>query len=152
MANPRPAVTIEPRARTRTRSPRRRVRTDFTAPETRDVTGPSTRSEPGGASRRGFLRTSSLLGAALAAGPGGSGVHAAGSGTIKVGLIGCGGRGTGAAEQAMNAGKDVKLVAMGDMFREQLDASRSHLRERRRRPASTWPTTAASSGSTPTSR
>ncbi|MCA1685209.1 MAG: Gfo/Idh/MocA family oxidoreductase, partial [Planctomycetia bacterium] len=92
------------------------------------MTGPSTPSEQGGASRRDFLRTSSLLGAALAAGAGGSGVHAAGGGTIRVGLVGCGGRGTGAAEQAMGAGKDVKLVALGDMFREPLDASRSHLR------------------------
>jgi predicted dehydrogenase len=96
----------------------------------RDVTGQSTPTESAssGASRRDFLRTSSLLGAAMAAGVGGSGAHAAGSGVIKVGLVGCGGRGTGAAEQAMAAGKDIKLVALGDMFREQLDASRSHLR------------------------
>jgi predicted dehydrogenase len=93
------------------------------------VTGQATGSGSGGDSRRDFLRTSSLLGAALATGAAGSGVHAAGSGTIRVGLIGCGGRGTGAAEQAMNAGKDVKLVAMGDMFREELDNSREHLRK-----------------------
>ena len=93
------------------------------------MTGQSIRSESGGASRRDFLRTSSLLGAAMAADVSGSGVHAAGSGTIKVGLIGCGGRGTGAAVNAMAAGKDVKLVALGDMFRENLDASRDQLRK-----------------------
>ena len=80
-------------------------------------------------SRRDFLKGSTLLGAALATGTAGSGVHAAGNSTIKVGLIGCGGRGTGAAEQAMNAGKDVKLVAMADMFREPLDASRDLLKK-----------------------
>ncbi len=93
------------------------------------MTGQSTCADSGESSRRGFLRTSSLLGAAMATGVAGSGAHAAGSGTIRVGLIGCGGRGTGAAEQAMRAGNDVKLVALGDMFREQLDASRSHLKK-----------------------
>jgi len=92
------------------------------------VTGPTNRSESGGASRRDFLRTSSLLSAALATGAAGSGAHAAGGDTIRVGLIGCGGRGTGAAVNAMKAGKDVKLVALGDMFRENLEASRSQLR------------------------
>jgi predicted dehydrogenase len=79
-------------------------------------------------SRREFLKGSAVLGAAMATGLAGSGAHAAGNGTIRVGLIGCGGRGTGAAEQAMAAGKDVKLVALGDMFRDQLDASRALLR------------------------
>ena len=81
------------------------------------------------ASRRDFLRTTSLLGAAMATGVAGSGVHAAGSDTIKVGLIGCGGRGTGAATQAMAAGPDIKLVALGDMFRENLDAARATLKQ-----------------------
>jgi predicted dehydrogenase len=92
------------------------------------VTGRTTDTNSGGASRRDFLRTSSLLGVALATGAGGSGAHAAGSDTIRVGLVGCGGRGTGAAANAMKAGKDVKLVAMGDMFPEALEASRSQLR------------------------
>ncbi|NUO81580.1 Gfo/Idh/MocA family oxidoreductase [candidate division KSB1 bacterium] len=42
---------------------------------------------------------------------------------LKAGLIGCGGRGTGAAEQIMRAGKDVRLVALGDLFRERLESS-----------------------------
>ncbi len=92
------------------------------------MTGPKIRSDVDGASRREFLRTSTLLGAALATGAAGSGAHAAGDGTIKVGLIGCGGRGTGAGEQAMNAGKDVRLVAMADMFAQPLESSRSLLR------------------------
>lgn len=50
-------------------------------------------------------------------------VHAAGSDEIRVGLIGCGGRGTGAAEQVMRAGRDVRLVALGDLFPERLESS-----------------------------
>ena len=43
--------------------------------------------------------------------------------TIKVGLIGCGGRGTGAAAQALAADKNVKLVSMGDAFTDRLEKS-----------------------------
>src|SRR4051812_22663117 len=42
--------------------------------------------------------------------------HAAGSDILKVGLVGCGGRGTGAATQALTADSNVKLVAMADVF------------------------------------
>jgi predicted dehydrogenase len=55
-------------------------------------------------------------------------VHAAGSDVIRVGLIGCGGRGTGAAPQALNADKNVKLVAMGDAFADHLQSSLARLR------------------------
>ena len=56
-------------------------------------------------SRRDFLKTSSAaLGAAVAANLSvGRSAHAAGSDILKVGLIGCGGRGSGAAANAMNA-------------------------------------------------
>ena len=43
--------------------------------------------------------------------------------TIRIGLVGCGGRGSGAAQQALNTAGNVKLVAMGDAFADQLDAS-----------------------------
>lgn len=43
--------------------------------------------------------------------------------TIKVGVIGCGGRGTGAAMQALSTKQNVKLVAMADAFRDRLDNS-----------------------------
>ncbi len=46
---------------------------------------------------------------------------AAGSDEIRVGLIGCGGRGSGAARQAIEAAKGVKLVAMADAFKDRLD-------------------------------
>lgn len=73
--------------------------------------------------RREFLRTSALLGGTAVLGqlPLERGVHAAGSDVIRIGLIGCGGRGTEAAANAMNAGKDVRLVALADIFRERMD-------------------------------
>ena len=70
--------------------------------------------------RREFLKTSTaaVVGGAVAAGLGEiPAVHAAGSDVIKVGLIGCGGRGTGAAEDALTAAPGVKLVAVGDVFK-----------------------------------
>lgn len=80
-------------------------------------------------SRRRFLQKSLASGAAYGALSLARGVHAAGSDVIKIGLIGCGGRGTGAADNAMNAGKDVRLVAMADIFAEHLQDSRRRLRQ-----------------------
>lgn len=76
--------------------------------------------------RRRFLAGST---AALAAGTFPSGVHAQkeGSDELKVGLIGCGGRGTGAASQALQADDQVKLWAMADIDEGQLDRSRQTL-------------------------
>jgi predicted dehydrogenase len=76
-------------------------------------------------SRRAFLRQSSLLvaGSAVAASQVAiaRGAHAYGSDTIKIGLVGCGGRGTGAAIQAMNtSGGEVKLIAMADAFADRV--------------------------------
>jgi myo-inositol 2-dehydrogenase / D-chiro-inositol 1-dehydrogenase len=55
-------------------------------------------------------------------------VHAAGSDTLKVGLIGCGGRGTGAAAQALNADSNAKLTAIADAFADRLESSLSNLK------------------------
>jgi predicted dehydrogenase len=75
-----------------------------------------------GVSRRNFIKTSTAAGvAALLSGT--SGVFAAGSGKIRVGVIGCGGRGTGAAIDCLNASPDVEIIAMGDLFKDQLDGS-----------------------------
>ncbi|MBX6312758.1 MAG: Gfo/Idh/MocA family oxidoreductase [Isosphaeraceae bacterium] len=82
-------------------------------------------------SRRDFLRTSTVaaLGATgLAAVPT---VHAAGSDTLKVGVIGCGGRGTGAAEnicQAAGTTYGVKLYALADVFEDRLQNSLGRLK------------------------
>ncbi len=48
---------------------------------------------------------------------------ARGSNTLKVGLVGCGGRGTGAASQALNADPDVVLYALADMFQDRIDGT-----------------------------
>ena len=72
-------------------------------------------------SRREFLRTSAIAGAGAALViPSGfsSSLFASGDDTIKVGLVGCGGRGTGAAGQALSANGNVKLTAVGDAFPE----------------------------------
>src|SRR5262245_50103586 len=71
-------------------------------------------------SRRQFLHHSALTASTLAAASA-LPAHAAGGETLRVGLIGCGGRGTGAAGQALNADPDVKLVAIADAFPERLD-------------------------------
>jgi predicted dehydrogenase len=77
------------------------------------------------ATRRDFLKTgTALVGGSLIGQLGlSSAAYAAGSGAIKVGLVGCGGRGTGAASQALAAGPDVRLVAMGDAFPDRLQKS-----------------------------
>jgi predicted dehydrogenase len=75
-------------------------------------------------SRRQFLGTSAAA-AALAALPH---AHAAGGDTLRVGLVGCGGRGTGAAGQALNADPNVKLVAMGDAFEDRVHQSLNTLK------------------------
>lgn len=46
---------------------------------------------------------------------------------LRVGLIGCGGRGTGAAVQALRADPGAVLVAMADVFKDKLDASHGHI-------------------------
>ncbi len=46
---------------------------------------------------------------------------------LKVGLIGCGGRGTGAASEALHADPNVELTAVGDVFQKQIDASLAEL-------------------------
>jgi predicted dehydrogenase len=82
-------------------------------------------------SRRTFLMqsTSSAVAVAASAAPISlmASAHAAGSDTLKIGLVGCGGRGTGAAEQALTADKNVKLIAMADAFQDRLDESHSTL-------------------------
>jgi predicted dehydrogenase len=71
------------------------------------------------ASRRSFLKTAATVGA-LAGLPE---VHAAGSDILRVGLIGCGDRGTGAAAQALAADSGARLVAMADAFEDRLQSS-----------------------------
>ena len=75
-------------------------------------------------SRRDFLQASAA-GAATACGLAlARSAHAAGSESIRIGMLGCGGRCSGAAAQALSLGKDVKLVGMVDVFEDRMRAQR----------------------------
>ncbi|MCP5515924.1 MAG: Gfo/Idh/MocA family oxidoreductase [Verrucomicrobiales bacterium] len=85
---------------------------------------------PSATTRRDFLKTSTKVaaGAALAAGlprPG----YTAGTDTIKVALIGCGGRGTGAAAQALSTPGPTQLWAVADVFEYRLNGALNQLRQ-----------------------
>lgn len=76
--------------------------------------------------RRDFLKASSaavLTGALVSQSGIATGAFAGGSDMIRLGLIGCGGRGSGAAANALDADPHTKLVAMGDLFADRLDGS-----------------------------
>jgi myo-inositol 2-dehydrogenase / D-chiro-inositol 1-dehydrogenase len=81
-------------------------------------------------SRRIFLKGTTLAASAAIAGTSFSRMaHANGSDEIKIALIGCGGRGTGAAVNALNADPNIKLVAMGDLFADSLNNSLEQLKK-----------------------
>jgi len=89
----------------------------------------STGTSTGALTRRDFLRTS--LGAAAAgavAAKFAPGAFAQGREVLRVGLVGCGGRGTGAAMQTLKADPATRLVAMGDAFKDRLDGSLAGLK------------------------
>ena len=83
----------------------------------------------GGATRRDFLKTTAAAASLLATQAFASNARAAGSDTIKVGLIGCGGRGTGAADNVLHAAKGVSIVALADAFPDRAENCRNKLRE-----------------------
>jgi predicted dehydrogenase len=74
-----------------------------------------------GASRRDFLKTSAGLSIS-------AGAWAAGSDIIRVGVIGCGGRGTEAATQAMHADQGVRITAMADLLMDRAQEKRNLIR------------------------
>ena len=88
-------------------------------------------NQPRLASRRQFIKTAGQVAAVSAlAGPVISGVHAAGSDLIQVALIGCGGRGSGAAVDALSTKSGpIKLVAMADAYEHRLKGSYENLRK-----------------------
>ena len=79
------------------------------------------------ASRRAFLKqsTAAVVGVGLTSNMRAGYVD--GDDTIRVGLVGCGGRGTGAAAQALRADANTQLVALADTFSDQLDKSLANL-------------------------
>lgn len=82
-----------------------------------------------GLSRRDFIRNSAGTGlAALFSGTGG--VFAAGSDKVRVGLIGCGERGTYDATNCVESAENVQIAALADLFKDRLDSCLKTLREK----------------------
>src|SRR6059036_2726803 len=89
----------------------------------------------GQVNRRSFLKTTStaVVGGTLL---GGLPIERSAYGalspgdTIKVALVGCGGRGSGAADQALSTSGSVKLVACADAFKDRLDGSINNLQKK----------------------
>lgn len=79
-------------------------------------------------SRRQFLTRTMAAAAAAPALSLVRSVHAAGSDTIRIGIVGCGGRGAGAAVDAMTADPAVRLVAMTDLFANRVQEKRKILK------------------------
>jgi len=81
-----------------------------------------TRSTAGGAAASTFMIIKPEL------------VRGAGNEKLKVGLVGCGGRGTQAAQQLLHGNENVELVAMGDIFEDRLEKSIDQIRNSREYP------------------
>jgi len=83
--------------------------------------------------RRQFLKATTVAGSAAALGAMqlAPNVFAAGSDIIRVGMIGCGGRNTGAAAQALSADKGARLVAMCDIFMDRVKGKRQTLKRQK---------------------
>ena len=76
-------------------------------------------------SRRSFVKSTALTGGVLLA-PSFSleaMANSSGNKKLKIALVGCGGRGTGAAVQALRADKDTELIAVADAFKDRLESS-----------------------------
>ncbi|PZX57874.1 Gfo/Idh/MocA family protein [Algoriphagus chordae] len=82
-------------------------------------------------SRRDFIKTSALVTGGLMTSPFVlPGAYAAPVNELKLALIGCGGRGTGATFQALATGHNIKVVAMADAFKDRLDNAHKALSEK----------------------
>ena len=77
-------------------------------------------------SRRDFVKASAAVGAAAIL-SGGEKLFAQGSDKVRIGVVGCGGRGTGAAMDCVRSSPNVEIVAMGDVFKDRLDRSLAEL-------------------------
>lgn len=83
------------------------------------------------ATRRDFIKTTGLvLSTGALAGAVVPAVHAQGDSTVRIALVGCGGRGTGAARNVLASAKGVRIVAMGDTFKDRLDESKKALTDK----------------------
>lgn len=79
--------------------------------------------------RRQFLQTSAVTAAAIGTLGLTQAAHAGGTDTLKIGLVGCGGRGTAAAIDALSADQHTELIAIGDAFADRTASSLQTLKE-----------------------
>ncbi|HOB74626.1 MAG TPA: Gfo/Idh/MocA family oxidoreductase [Phycisphaerae bacterium] len=82
-------------------------------------------------SRRDFVKTAAATVAATGAFPYFARGQAADR-PLKIGIVGCGGRGTGAGHDAMNADPNVKVVALADVFKDRVEGCRKSLTDKGR--------------------
>ena len=94
------------------------------------MTSPEESGKSRGTTRRDFLKRSTVVASAIASAcpTVATTAHVAGSDVIRVGMIGCGGRNTGAAVEALTADPGARLVAMCDIFMDRVKSRRKRLR------------------------
>lgn len=80
-------------------------------------------------SRRNFIKASTAAGIATLVSRSPA-IFAAGSDTLKIGIIGCGGRGTGAAINCVESSSGIHITAMADLFQDKLDSSLEKLKKK----------------------
>jgi predicted dehydrogenase len=98
------------------------------------MANPKESGKSSGPSRRDFLKSSTVVASAAVSGTLGiqKSIYAGGSDIIRVGMIGCGGRNTGAAAQALTADPGARLVAMCDIFMDRVKGKRRILKEQKK--------------------
>jgi len=102
----------------------------MTTPPANSTTNLDPSVEKRGTTRRNFLKTSGAVASAAVATNAvlaGRAVHASVDDTLKIGLVGCGGRGTGAAANALQADPYSKIVALADLFPDRMEQCRKLL-------------------------
>jgi predicted dehydrogenase len=85
-------------------------------------------SNDGNLTRRDFIKTAAAASFATAI-PGNLGLFAAGSDALRIGVIGCGGRGTDAAINCLNGASGVEVIALGDLVPDRVESSYKKLKE-----------------------
>ncbi|MCP4709091.1 MAG: Gfo/Idh/MocA family oxidoreductase [Planctomycetes bacterium] len=85
--------------------------------------------QAGDVSRRDFIKTSTAASMAVLL-SGTSHVYAGGSDVIRVGLIGCGGRGTDAARNCFDSSENIEVVALGDLVPDRVESCLGTLKRR----------------------
>ena len=78
--------------------------------------------------RRELMKSSAVAAGTFALTGGAVPLMAAGSDTIRVGIVGCGGRGTGAARNCIESSPGIKIVALADVFADQVQGAKNRFK------------------------